>query len=131
MMRPAPGTISAMALSRRLVAAEVVFGMMLVGCLPGDRVVRAEVANFCDFGVNVRLGFTEGALNAVAPDDVGSNQTEVLEAVYPGPSTPLYFAVSPVVGDEPRVVLPEKRADKNDRLRITLADSVCAQLRPS
>jgi hypothetical protein len=67
--------------------------MILVGCQPGERVVRAEVANPCDFDVNVRLGFTERDLNAVAPNDLASRRTEVVEAVYPGSGTPLYFAI--------------------------------------
>lgn len=37
-----------------------------------------------------------------------SSQTEVVEAIYPGPSTPLFFAISSVVADQRRVALPRE-----------------------
>ena len=117
---------------RRISAALGVAGtIVLVSCLPGERAVHIEVVNTCAQNVNVRLAYNEGALATARPKEVAAGQTGVIEAIYPGPSTPLILAVSRAADDQPRVVLPARRADDHDALRLMLPESVCSEIQPN
>ncbi len=125
-------------------AAIVVACALSAGCFPGDRVVRAEVVNRCGYNVNIRLAFEKEALDGVVANEVPSRQSAIVEAVYPGRSTPLLFAVPPslTTGDasSPKKTRgqdsPASRdADRaplhQDAAGLTTAASICPTRRTS
>lgn len=101
---------------------------LLAACLPGDRAVRAEVVNRCAGAVRIRLGFSEEGLETVAFHDARPGEPVAIQMVYPGPSTPLLFAVSSVEDETRRVVLPPQRAGDDDFVRVVLVGATCREL---
>ena len=104
--------------------------VLLAGCLRGDRAVRVQVVNTCDQDVIVRMVYHQAGLATAQAvrEEVAASGTGVLEAIYPGPRTELFFAVSRAADDQPRITLLPQHADRNDALRLSLAGRLCSDL---